>query len=415
MRPKILWIVVAVLGFFLVAQTASAQTISTVAGGGDYPGAIPPYTSDQIGDEGSALEAYLNYPFGVSTISVLVGGVRQTIIYIADKENNRIRQVATDGTITTVVGNGIADFTGDGGPATEASLDGPESVAAVKERISGVMQTVLYISDTNNHRIRRAIVGGNIATLAGGGATSSADSDGGVILPATSVSLLRPSQIVALRALRVTVASRSRVPQFKTLVYFADTANGLIRKVEDGFIRVIAGRVPGPFDDFEEIGDGGPALEALLQLPFGLAVHRSNSGVETLYISDTNHFRVRKVSGDGTITTYAGGGATEGSAVGAAGIPATDIHIHISHGVAVKGRNLYISDAAANRLYKVVEGAGGVGTLTNFVGNGEIGVPPYGDGGPALEAQTGPKGLAMDKWGNLFIADTARAVVRKVR
>ncbi len=394
-------------GFCFISQTTLAQTITSVAGGGPVPSGIPPYTSEQIGDSGPATSAYLK-PFGVSTISERIGGVNLTTLYIADKDNNRIRKVAPDGIITTVVGNGVLGEDGDGGPAIDANLNGPEGVAAVKENISGVLETVLYISDTGNHRIRRAIVGGNIETFAGGGSTSPSGSDEGVVLPATSVSLLRPSQIVAIRGYRRV----SRRWVLITRVYFADTANSLIRKVENGNIRVVAGRVPSPFEDIETVTDGITATEAILQLPFGLAVRSTNSR-DILYISDANHYCVRKVQ-NGIITTYAGGGSMEGSAIGAEGTEPTDLHIHLSHGLALQGRTLYISDAAANRLYKVARNSVGSISLTNYAGNGEIGAPPYGDDGPALEAQTAPKGLDVNKWGELFIADTARGLIRKV-
>lgn len=410
-------ILVLSLGSLLVLSQAKAQTISTVAGGGASSG-LPPYDSSEIGDGGAATSAFLNGPFGICVLSERVGGVLATTIFIADTDSHRIRKVAADGTISTVVGIGEPGFLGDGGPALEAKLNNPSACAVQKESIGGVLQTVLYIADTNNDRVRRAVVGGNITTLAGDGSPPGESLGDGSL--ATEARLARPSSIIIVKVPRVVVASRSRVPSFITKFYIADTSNGKIRRVQNGIITTVAG---GSFiiPPDSPYGDGGPATEAYLELPFSVAAKVVSGRSEpTLYISDTNHYRIRKVTPDGDISTYVGGGVMESEAVSDSGISATDIHIQLSHAVTVGRRALYVSDAGGQRVYKVVENADGSGTLTNFAGNGErdydmsLGFGPNGDGGNALDALLNPHGLAMDKWGSLFIADTPRGLIRKV-
>src|SRR5438093_580860 len=171
----------------VLAVPALSQTINTVAGGG-------------AGDGGDATIANLNSPAGVAVDS-------SGNLYIADLGNERIRKIAAaTGIITTVAGNGVLGFAGDGGAATSASLNSPDSVAL---DASGN----LYIADQSNHRIRRvAAATGIITTVAGNGINTFAG-DGGA---ATSASLNHPDR-VALDA--------------SGNLYIADQRNNRIRKV----------------------------------------------------------------------------------------------------------------------------------------------------------------------------------------
>src|SRR3990172_9212673 len=132
--------VFASLGWFTGPAMAAPGDIMTVAGRG-------------IGDGGPALWADLDDPYGVAVDP-------SGNIYIADMYNNRIRKVDTSGVITTVAGNGIMGYSGDGGPAVSASLYGPSGVAVDS---SGN----IYIADSWNYRIRKVDTSGVITTVAG--------------------------------------------------------------------------------------------------------------------------------------------------------------------------------------------------------------------------------------------------------
>ena len=149
--------------------------------------------------------------------------------------------------------------------------------------------------------------------------------------------------------------------------------------------------------------DGGPAVEAELYNPDGVAV----DGAGNLYIADSSNHRIRKVDATGTITTVAGTG--EFGFGGDEG-PATAAQLDFPRGVAVDSAgNLYIADAGNNRIRKV----DATGTITTVAGTGEFGFG--GDEGLATTARLAfPRGVAVDGAGNLYIADTSNQRIRKV-
>ena len=342
-----------------IRKVSPGGTITTVAGNGDW--------ADFYGDGGPATSASLNQPLGVAVDA-------SGNLYIASTYNNRIRKVSAGGTITTVAGNGVEGLSGDGGPATSASLDQPAGVAA--DAFGN-----LYIADTENSRIRKVSVGGTITTVAGMGGRGFSG-DGG---PATSASLYGPYGVA--------------VDAFGNL-YIADTENRRIRKVSvGGTITTVAGNGGKGFS-----GDGGPATSASLYTPQAVALDASGN----LYIADLNNNRIRKVSVGGTITTVAGDGQVRSSGDGG---PATSASLHWPSGVALDlAGNLYIADEGNNRVRKVSVG----GTITTVAGSGVF-AGFSGDGGPATSAVLyHPCGVAVDASGNLYIADLGNFRVRKV-
>ena len=337
-----------------IGKVDSTGTITTIAGTGGYGFG---------GDGGPASQARFHYPAG---IAVDVAGN----LYIADSGNHRIRKVDATGTITTIAGR---TFSGDGGPASQAQLSEPEGVAA--DRAGN-----LYISDSNNHRIRKVDFAGTITTIAGTG-ESGFSGDGG---PASQAQLFYPRGVA--------------VDGLGNL-YIADTANHRIRKVDfAGTITTIAGTGRYGFG-----GDGGPASQAQLREPEGVAVDEAGN----LYIADLFNDRIRKVDFAGTITTIAGTGEY---GFGGDGGPASQAQLRHPRGVAVDGLgNLYISDSNNDRIRKVDF----AGTITTIAGTGERGFS--GDGGPASQAQFfHPRGVAVDGAGNLYIVDQHNNRVRKV-
>jgi sugar lactone lactonase YvrE len=231
-------------------------------------------------------------------------------LYVGDWTAQRVCKITPLGLITTVAGNGQAGFSGDGGPAINASLDGPRTVAA---DAAGN----LYIADAGNDRVRKVDLHGVITTIAGNG-QQGFSGDGG---PATSASLSRPNGVV------VDAAGN---------LYIADTANARIRKVDvHGIITTIAGNGQSGFS-----GDGGPATSASLRHPDSVVVDADGN----LYIADTNNMAVRKVDPANMISTVAGNGTPGFSEDGG---PAVKASLSYPIGLTVDGTgNLYIADTS---------------------------------------------------------------------
>ena len=337
-----------------IRKVDAAGAISTVAGDG---------TSGYGGDGGAATAAQLNRPWGVA-----LDGAGN--LYIADRENHRIRKVDAGGVISTVAGDGTEDYGGDGGPAAAAQLNSPSGVAP-----DGAGN--LYIADTGNDRIRKVDAAGVISTVAGDG-TPGYGGDGDA---ATAAQLYFPSGVAVDGAGNL---------------YIADSGNERIRKVDAaGAISTVAGGGP--------IGDGGPATAAQLYSPRGVAA----DGAGNLYIADSFNNRIRKVDAAGVISTVAGDG-TEG--YGGDSGAAVAAQLRSPRGVAADGAgNLYIADYWNERIRKVDS----AGVITTVAGDGTSGYS--GDGGAAVAAQlTSPRGVAVDGAGNLYIADYWSNRIRKV-
>ncbi|TAN43224.1 MAG: hypothetical protein EPN22_10370 [Nitrospirae bacterium] len=335
----------------------NALVITTAAGNGQW---------GFSGDGGPAAQASLRRPYGVAADSA--GN-----IYIADYGNNRIRKVDTSGIITTVAGNGQEDFSGDGGPAAQASLDSPRSVAVDSAGN-------IYIADYGNNRIRKVDTSGIITTAAGNGQWGFSG-DGG---PAAQASLNYPV------GLEVDNAGN---------IYIADSSNNRIRKVNaNGIITTAAGNGQAGFS-----GDGGSAAQASLNYPIGLEV--DNAG--NIYIADYGNHRIRKVDANGIITTAAGNGQWDFSGDGG---PAAQASLGSPRSVAVDSvGNLYIADSGSGRIRKVDAN----GIITTAAGNGQWGFS--GDGGPAAQASLNfPRSVVVDSAGNIYIVDYWNKRIRKV-
>ena len=268
-----------------IRRVNTSGIITTVAGIGE---------SGFSGDGEPAVRAWLYYPLGIAFDKL--GN-----LYIADRGNHRIRRVDTAGTITTVAGTGEGGFSGDGGPAVRARLDLPTHVALDN---SGN----LYIADTLNQRIRRVDASGTITTVVTG--------------------------IHHPRGMAVDGSGN---------LYIADTWRNRIRQVDaSGTITTFAGTGEPGYS-----GDGGPAVEARLDKPGDVAVDGSGN----LYIADTFNSRIRQVDTTGTITTIAGIG--RGIDNGGTG-PATEAVLNTPRGVAVDDSgNVFIADTILDRIKRV--------------------------------------------------------------
>jgi len=242
-----------------VRHVSATGTIITVAGNGS-----PGYS----GDGGPAAAAQFNEPV---TVALDTRGR----LYIVDAGNFRIRRVDTDGTVTTVVGDGVAGDSGDGGLATAARFGG---VGAVWVSRNGE----IYFSDNVNHRVRFVDDAGVVHAVAGTGVAGDSG-DGG---PATAAQLNSPAGIWG--------SARGDL-------YIADMMNHRIRVVSSsGLIEAFAGTgTPG------NSGDGGPALLAQFSLPAGVW----GDPAAGLFVADQGNHHVRRVTWGGVVAPVAGTGS----------------------------------------------------------------------------------------------------------
>ena len=281
-----------------VVRVEGSDRLTVVAGRGGV--------GDSAGDGGPATKAQFGCAAGIAFDAA-------GDLYVVDHLGNRVRKVDREGIITTVVGGGpigynAGDLAGVGGPALAAHLNEPIGVG-----FDGMGR--LYISDRDNDRLRRVNADGIITTVAG--TSSGFAGDGG---PANEAKLAQPYYFVLDRG----------------AVYLCDNANGRVRKIaRDGTISTLASKLEEPFGialapdhslyvsagnqvfrlgrsghktlvagsgEIGFSGDGGPATQAALSGPAGLAVDEDGN----LYVADSGNHRVRKVGLDGVIKTFAG-------------------------------------------------------------------------------------------------------------
>lgn len=330
---------------------------TTVAGTG-IPGSS--------GDGEQAQSARLDSPSDVAVD-------REGNIDIADTNNHKVRRVSSSGVITTIAGTGSVGSTGDGGPAVDAELG----------RIEGIVRDAagnLYIADTSNHRIRKVDQAGEITTVAGTG-TPGFSGDGG---PATEAQLDSPVGVAVGRAGTLLAGA----------VLFADFGNHRIRAITDGVITTVAGNGVVGFG-----GDGGQATAAELGQPRRIGLDQGGS----LFVTQWTGHRVRRINASGVIATVAGAGfGLEGD-----GGPAVDALMRSPEGIAAgTSGTFFISDAGNHRIRRVA-----VGKINTFAGRSHHG----GDGGPGTEARVFmPYGIEADVQANLYVADALNFRVRKL-
>jgi sugar lactone lactonase YvrE len=319
------------------------------------------------GDGGKATEARLNVPAGLAFD-------KSGNLYIADRNNNRIRKVDTSGTITTIAGTRTAGFSGDGGLATQAQLNLPSGVA-----LDG--KGNIFISDRSNNRIRVIDSKGKIRTYAGSGNDGFSGDNG----PALKASIDRPFGIALDR---------------KGNLYIADRRNNRVRKVNtQGIITTVAGD-----GGYFMMGDNGPAYRASIAGPTGVVVDDQG----TLYIADRENNRIRAVDSQGMISTVVGTGQQDYNGDSEV---ARDTNLHLPFGVALNpDGKLLVVDRSHYRIRSIDLKRGSVKTIA---GNGKKMFA--GDGGPATGASLSfPHGIAVDKKGNVLISDKGNYRIRKI-
>ena len=377
---------------YISLTASSAADLSATAGTNVHvvlakPGTITTVAGDRIagfsGDGNAAVAAKLSSPSGIA----FDGGGN---MFIADGGNNVVRRVdALTQIITTIAGTGAAGFSGDGGSGTAAELNQPTHVVFDRS-------VNLYITDANNERIRKVdALTDEITTVAGNG-TAGFAGDGG---PAPSAELNYPDGVAL---------------DTNGNLYIGDARNNRIREVAipGGTITTVAGNgVPG------YSGDGNLATNAELDFPSRPFVDATGN----IYIADYQNNRVRKVNAStGLITTIAGTGVAGFAGDGGT---ATSAELNGPLSVAFDSSGIvYIADVNNERIRAVNTTANPItvlgttiqpGQIQTVVGNGQAGY--FGDGGPATNAEVNfPTGLTTDAAGNLYFADAHNNIVRKV-
>jgi sugar lactone lactonase YvrE len=276
--------------------------------------------------------------------------------------------------IVTVAGGGDV---GDGGPAAEARLSLPGGIVVEPDGS-------LVVVDFGNHRVRRVDARtGIIRTIAGTGEPGFSGDDG----PASEAQIARPEYAVV-------------GPD--DALYIVDSHNHRIRRIdrETGIITTVAGTGERGFG-----GDGGPATEALLNQPEGIAFGPDGE----FYVGDTLNGRIRRVDAEtGVITTFAGNGRV---GLTPDGVRSEDIRfMRLARLDTDREGNVYVADSPSHKLHVVDAETGRLRTLAG------TGISGYsGDGGPATRARVSyPEGVIVGPEGNVFFADLGNHVVRRV-
>ena len=346
----------------MVPLKTFSQTITTIAGNGVF---------GYSGDGGQATSAEMTYPRGLAVDTL--GNV-----YFADENNNRIRQInGLSEVISTIAGNGLAGFAGDGGSATNAKLYFASAVALDSAGN-------LYIGDNDNNRVRKVSKSsGIIATITGNG-TPGFSGDGGA---AQFAEVNQPSGLAI---------------DDSNNIFISDTYNNRVREIngKTGMITTVAGNGIAGFS-----GDGGMATAASIRFAIGIAV--DNKG--DLFIADTQNSRIRKVDlVSGVITTIAGDSVAGYSGDGG---QASSAELNYPFGVATDvAGNIYVADTHNNSIRRIDAASGIINTIA---GNGVQGFS--GDGGAATLAELNfPVSVVADKYGNVYVSDEDNYRIRKI-
>jgi hypothetical protein len=313
-----------------------------------------------------ARDVPLAYPAGLA-------GASDGTLYISERLGHRIWRLK-DGQLTRVAGTGRLGRSPEGVPASRARIYFPEGLAIHPD--GGIV-----FADSWNHRVRRVDAEGRVWTIAGNG-NEGRGGDGG---PALAAELSRPFDVV--------IAGDGAV-------LIVDWGNNCIRRVDAaGTIDTFAGRCG--FYGFA--GDGGPAVDALLDEPYGIAVGAQGD----VYIADSRNDRVRRVSGDGRIETIAGNGITGFDGDGG---PATSAQLSSPQAVQVlPDGGLLIDDEHNNRIRRLTPD----GRIEGVAGHAARGFG--GDGGPArLALLDDPEDIWPDSRGGFYLSDGANGVLRYV-
>ncbi len=311
--------------------------------------------------DGTNGTARFSYPFGV-TVDI------SNHLYVTDTANYTLREVTTNGVVTTLAGR-AGQLGSMNGTGSAARFFAPSGLA-----VDGAGN--VYVADTGNSIIRKVSSGGVVMTLAG-----SAGQFGGADDVISAARYFLPNSVAVDGA---------------GTVYVADTGNSTIRRVtSDGGVSTLAGS-PG----LTGISDGTNSI-ALFNYPSGVAVDSAGN----VYVADTYNCTIRKVTGTGVVTTLAGNPGLSGSADG----PNGTAWFSYPGGVAVDGAgNVYVADTGNHTIRKLTSG----GRVTTLAGSAGLAGNADSTGGAARFNL--PNGVAVDNAGNVYVADSGNHAIRKV-
>ena len=329
-----------------VRKIDTSGMITTVAGTGD-PG--------NAGDGGPASQARFRRPEGVAVDS-------SGAVYVADRDNNRIRKIDASGTITAFAGTGDRGNDGDGGPASQAQFRSPEGVAL--DSLGNV-----YVADRDNHVVRKIDPSGVISTMAGTGEWG------------------------YYGASRLVSEAQFQFPTGAAL----DPSGNLLFGDSDRVWKL------DPTGTITPLGEAADGLGQWFAGPGGLAVDLAGN----TYVTEEWVGRVSRIDVAGAATTIAGIG--ERGYAGDGG-PAVEAQLRRPKGIAVDtAGNVYVGDHTDHRVRRIDT----TGMISTIAGTGERGYA--GDGGPAVKAQLdGPSGIAVDSAGTVYVAEKYKGRVRKI-
>jgi sugar lactone lactonase YvrE len=335
----------------VIQRLGDDGSLTTIAGGGSVP----------IGDGGPAASALVGLPLGVAVDAA-------HNVYIGDLQNNRIRRVAPDGTITTVAGNGGPRLPGD--PVTDGvpALSVPLACATTLSCKGIATDAAGNFYFTDNDRVRKVSAAGIITTVAN-------------------------------------VVAHGLASDGENIYIAAPFADQILKLAPDGTLTVVAGN-----GTYGHTGDGGPATGAQLFVPTDVAI----DGGGNLFIAENYYTHIRKVTPNGIITTIAGGGND-----GPDGSPAVSADLGPDIGITADGSgNVYVAEFEYDRIRKITPD----GLITTIAG-GVCRLSPNnpcagytGDGGPATNAQiSAPARMAVDSSGAIYFSDSGNNAVRTLR
>lgn len=304
---------------------------------------------------GAGASAQFSGPSGITALS-------NGTVFVADEGNHLIRRISSTGTVTTLAGGGAGTFAD--GTGSGASFYFPCGVARDN-------QGNIIVADKGNNRIRRVTPSGIVTTIAGNGSFSFADG------LANMASFFSP---------------RGVATDAQGNIYVADANNHRIRRISpSGQVTTLAGSgIPGLVDGF-----GGSAS---FNSPASVALGDSGN----LYVSDYANHRIRRLSPNGQVTTWAGNepACTDG--------PLAMANFFNPGGMVTDAAgNIYVADAANHRIRKIAPN----GTVSTVAGNG---VPGFANGSGTAATFNTPTDVALDAAGNIYVADAFNHAIRKI-
>jgi len=344
----------------LVDQTM--QTISPENTGGEVPPTIPGAVSSFAGsgnadsENGFGVSASFKSPYGL-TID------KAGNLYVSDCTDNKIRKIASDGTVTTFAGSGSMGAVD--GNSMSSSFNYPQGLAVDDDGN-------LYVADTYNNEIRKIAKDGTVSTLAGNTTAGSNDNIGAL------ARFNHPSGIVA---------------DIWGNIYVSDTENHKIRKISaTGVVTTFAGT--GAQGDAD-----GAASQASFAFPAGLAMDANGN----LYVADSYNNKIRMITPDGQVSTLAGSGSA--GSKDSTGINAS---FNQPKGISVdQGGNVWVADSYNQSIRKIST----TGLVSTIAGNGSLGTT---DGISFASSFNSPSGIVVDGTGNLYVSDLFGRKIRKI-